>query len=473
MLRFCFTILIALFASTPAAAQTRWFVVEDGEGRAIGHGSSAVRAHPQGREVRETLTYVVREGENPNQILSETSIRVEDAGGRVLTVSNVSGQGRTAARRSAAFEADHVRITRKLHGHETVRDIPLTPDIRLDGGDALVRSWDRTTPVTHRFRALALSAETVEQVELVLTPLAGGGGRLVRKGYDGADLRSVSIQTIDAGGAVLSTQRPMFGIVITIRPSTAPVARSAILPFSMDHDVLVKMPYRIPPEALKGHIRYRFTFKADVRFDPPATPEQRVTRDAGGVTLDICAACGPRGTLNEAERAAALSPTPWLQSEHPLLRSLASAARKSGASDADKMAMLARAGRKRLSGLDYAGHYSALEALRRRAGDCTEDAVVLAALGRAAGIPTKVASGLVYSRHRHHGLSNVFMPHSWTLALIDGQWRSFDMSLGGFDATHIALSVGDGDPRSIFAASQLASLIAMDSAAEVRKAPAR
>ena len=106
--------------------------------------------------------------------------------------------------------------------------------------------------------------------------------------------------------------------------------------------------------------------------------------------------------------------------------------------------------------------------MRRRAGDCTEAAVLLAALGRAAGIPTRVANGLVYSRQRYHGVGNAFMPHSWTLAYVDGAWRSFDLALDTFDATHIALTVGDGDARSIQAAGQLASLLHWDEMREVR-----
>ena len=62
------------------------------------------------------------------------------------------------------------------------------------------------------------------------------------------------------------------------------------------------------------------------------------------------------------------------------------------------------------------------------------------------------------------------MPHSWTLAYVDGRWRSFDLALEAFDATHIALTVGNGDARSIAAASQLASLLRFDALAEVRTA---
>ena len=95
---------------------------------------------------------------------------------------------------------------------------------------------------------------------------------------------------------------------------------------------------------------------------------------------------------------------------------------------------------------DFNGHYSALDTLERRRGDCTEAAVLLAALGRAAGIPTRVVSGVSYSRQSYHGVSNAFIPHSWVVAYVDGRWRSFDLALREFDSAHIALTIGDGDP---------------------------
>jgi hypothetical protein len=60
------------------------------------------------------------------------------------------------------------------------------------------------------------------------------------------------------------------------------------------------------------------------------------------------------------------------------------------------------------------------------------------------------------------------MPHSWTLAFVDGSWKSFDLALDDFDSTHIALTIGDGDERSVLAAGQLAGLLHWHNMAEVR-----
>ncbi|HOV59022.1 MAG TPA: transglutaminase-like domain-containing protein, partial [Rhodanobacteraceae bacterium] len=96
------------------------------------------------------------------------------------------------------------------------------------------------------------------------------------------------------------------------------------------------------------------------------------------------------------------------------------------------------------------GYASALEVVKTREGDCTEHAVLLAALGRALGIPTRVVDGLAYTG-RFGTAERVFVPHAWVQAWVDGHWRSYDAALNGFDAGHIALSVGDGDPWRFYA----------------------
>jgi len=95
------------------------------------------------------------------------------------------------------------------------------------------------------------------------------------------------------------------------------------------------------------------------------------------------------------------------------------------------------------------GYASALEVAKHPEGDCTEHAVLLAALGRALGIPTRVVDGLAYTE-RYAGMDHVFVPHAWAQAWVDGHWQSFDAALPGFDAGHIALSAGDGDPWRFF-----------------------
>jgi len=86
---------------------------------------------------------------------------------------------------------------------------------------------------------------------------------------------------------------------------------------------------------------------------------------------------------------------------------------------------------------------TASEVIETRKGDCSEHAVLLAAMARAEGLPSRVAIGLVYVVGR-------FIYHMWTQVYIDGAWRDVDATLPDrdFDAAHIRLAtspMGEGD----------------------------
>ena len=79
-------------------------------------------------------------------------------------------------------------------------------------------------------------------------------------------------------------------------------------------------------------------------------------------------------------------------------------------------------------------------------GDCTEHAVLLAALARARGLPSRLVIGLTQLR----GLSRrkqVFGYHAWTEVWIDGTWVSLDATVAQapVDVGHIALDISDGN----------------------------
>ena len=84
------------------------------------------------------------------------------------------------------------------------------------------------------------------------------------------------------------------------------------------------------------------------------------------------------------------------------------------------------------------GFATALETARQKAGDCTEHAVLAAALARAAGIPSRVVIGMAYA-DAFCGLGGKqFLYHMWTEVYV-GEWLPIDPALGAHDATHIAL----------------------------------
>jgi hypothetical protein len=83
----------------------------------------------------------------------------------------------------------------------------------------------------------------------------------------------------------------------------------------------------------------------------------------------------------------------------------------------------------------------ALSTLENRVGDCNEHAVLLAALARAAGIPTRIEAGLVYLKGR-------FYYHAWNLMYL-GQWITADALFGQLpaDVSHLRFATGSPEQQ--------------------------
>ncbi len=102
------------------------------------------------------------------------------------------------------------------------------------------------------------------------------------------------------------------------------------------------------------------------------------------------------------------------------------------------------------------GMATAAETARQLRGDCSEHSVLAAALARAAGMPSRVVGGLVCVDELPGTNRGGFGYHMWTEVYV-GKWLPIDATLGGHDATHIALFKSDmNDPG---AAVSMASTI--------------
>jgi hypothetical protein len=80
---------------------------------------------------------------------------------------------------------------------------------------------------------------------------------------------------------------------------------------------------------------------------------------------------------------------------------------------------------------------SAVEVLKQKVGDCNEHTTLYTAFARAAGIPSRMAAGIVY-------MKNGFYYHAWPEIWL-GEWTAVDPTFNQFpaDATHIRFVTGD------------------------------
>ena len=464
---------VATGARDPASVpgpDASFFLITARDGQVMGHAWQERRPAPGGSEITAEQDIFLTEQDSPAAHIRARAVRRLDAAGNTLWIESSTVVGGSVTRTVARNRTGWVEVVRQTPVERRVSILPLSSSVRFDAGEALLASWDPLggPPLTYeRFDADSAAVERVV-IEPAAEASADGRVTVLRRRYEGDQLLGVARLTLDRERHVIATEQPMFGGLISVRTADRKAALAYRAPYRLIASTMTRSPFRISNPATRGRIRYRFAFRDGLAFDMPQTGEQRTGSAEGMSVVDICDGCGPGLPSDKAALDDALKPTAWMQSDHPRLKALAAPIARLKISDTRKMQMLIEVARPYLGRIDFNGHFSALETLARRSGDCTEAAVLLGALGRAAGIPTKVANGVVYSREAYHGVGNAFLPHSWTLAYVDGHWKSFDLALETFDSTHIALTVGDGDARSVSAAGQLASLLVWQDMAEVR-----
>lgn len=154
---------------------------------------------------------------------------------------------------------------------------------------------------------------------------------------------------------------------------------------------------------------------------------------------------------NDPTLRRSLQATAYMQVDHPQVIKHARKATASAVDGADAARKIEAYVADYIQRKDLSvGFASAVEVLETRRGDCTEHAVLMAALCRAAGLPARVAVGLAYV-DRFGDRRHVLVGHAWTHVFLDGRWVGFDAALreskqGGYGPGHILLGLGDGEP---------------------------
>ncbi|MFK7790218.1 MAG: transglutaminase family protein, partial [Phycisphaeraceae bacterium] len=208
-------------------------------------------------------------------------------------------------------------------------------------------------------------------------------------------------------------------------------------------------------------IVYELSYDAgDLDTVPKASVMQSVESLGKGkarVTVDLGAK--PQAADEDRPSEKHLANSIMIDHEDKLVRELARQATAKLKGDASKLQIASACKRfvtAHISGASLSvGDGSASEAARTREGDCTECSVLLAALLRVHGIPSRCVNGLVYTEDDFVGQDNVFVYHMWTQAWIEqddgkGYWLDLDSAMWRYSAGHIMLGVsamGDDDQQ--------------------------
>jgi hypothetical protein len=250
---------------------------------------------------------------------------------------------------------------------------------------------------------------------------------------------------------------------------TRPYALSKDAYLDVMKEILLASPRPLTNLATAGSVRYHFSPQPQARLIVPEYDNQTVSADPSGLTVTVTAQKTPTGVPfpykgNDAEALEALKPTTFLDSNNSEVVALARWAVGPTKDAVVAVKRIETCAREHILIKDYSvGWASASEAIKTRRGDCTEHAVLAAAMCRAVGIPAQVVAGMTYA-DKFGDRRNVFVPHAWTMAYLGNKWIHFDAALAGYDLGHIAMGSGDGDPDDYTNLSRVMGLFHIDAA---------
>lgn len=255
---------------------------------------------------------------------------------------------------------------------------------------------------------------------------------------------------IDEEGNVLKSSLPMMGVETVMTRTTKEEALADFAP--PEFFAPTTIPARKPINRAKStEIEYVLRLKnGDGELPPiPTTGMQTPTRQEDGSVklvvkrMDHESLAKVTKPIDAKKYAEFLGSNPMINSDDEAVKKMAAKARGTATTPYAIADNLRRYVSEVIEdkNLDV-GFASASEVCRNKQGDCSEHGVLLAALGRACGLPSRVVVGVVYVPV-FGGEENIFGFHMWTQFLIGDQWVDFDAAQNETDcnATHIAFSV--------------------------------
>jgi hypothetical protein len=441
-------------ADTPAT-ETTWMTVLLG-GRRVGH--LQIERQRDGDVITTAQTLVIELNRNGKGVpLSVMTRSVESADGQPLAFYSRSTLSASDSIVEGIRQPDgNYAVTTTVAGAPRQTTLSWPPGALLSEGQRLALLAAANRPGLHY--TLSMFDPASQAVARVDMEVLGNERVMLPGGALTLDHQREVLQTphgtqimdlwLDARGQAQKGLLSMLGHELEMLACNRDCAMAPVQNLDMFRVAIVDSPRLITANLRSSFLRYRVHVAEDNPQPLISTDEQRVIGLGHGDWLVDIGNPLPGGEAPPSPEDTL--PNAWVQSDAPAIRELATQAVGDAGDDLQKMRRLRSFVSDYITqhGLDV-GYASALEVVQTREGDCTEYAVLLAALARAEQIPTRVVTGLVYA-DRYAGSSRVFVPHAWVQSWVNGRWQSFDAALKRFDSTHIALDMGDGDPWHFF-----------------------
>lgn len=439
--------------------QESWQVIHIGNMR-VGYQYGRERVEQRGKDkvvvtVSESHFSIKRFGQ---ELKMSTSLRLEEseAGNLQRFEFEMKNPPAKPSRTEGVLTGDQLEVTSTLAGRTSKQRIawesdaksPAYPDrwLRehpLKPGES--KSFKIYVPEFSKFSDQKFVAEDLRPVKL----LDGKESSLLRvKVTFSAIPGNTTRQYVDAAWLTKLSEVEMLGLIAKSYEVPRDVALQAIAGAELDLAVntLVHLETPIRDAHRKKQIAYRVTMKEESpeRFFVVGGTQQikrLVEKDSKDHAVELTVIAKPIPPVNSRIVKAEdkfLAPSSFLQSRDPAVIEHADRA-AGGETDQSRIATrMEKYVHDKLTRKNFStAMASAAEVAQQMEGDCTEHAVLLAAMLRAKKVPSRVATGLVYVE-----ALNAFGGHMWTEAFLGGDWIPLDATLGrgGIGPAHLKMA---------------------------------
>ena len=450
------------------------------QGGQVGFNHNTIRRVESGPQTRweiESVNQIVIRRFGEQSIAYTRTLSVEDDDGRVESIEIETRLGAQPNHFRGRVRGDRLELQSQSDGRSTTSTIPWPNDCRgflgveqsleqqpLKPGEQ--RRIKVFLPVLNAPGDVKLTAIGKERVLLL-----DGESELLRVDMQIRLPQGTTLDSmlwVDEQGQTLKTRMQAVGqeTYRSSRERALSVSTRSGAVFDLGVDAIVKLARPLVNPHDRRARRYRVTLDGG---DPAvefrnADYQEVKPLDAHQAEVVVRPSSPATTPGNEPPTAADREPNEWIQSDDPRIIRLAEQGRGSETDPWRICLALETFVHRAIDDVNFSTAFSsAVEVAETRQGDCTEHAVLLAALARANGIPTRVAIGLVYV-DRYQG----FGYHMWTEVNVNDRWLPLDATLGrgGIGGGHLKLSdtslAGGGALESLLPVAKILGRVAIE-----------
>lgn len=352
---------------------------------------------------------------------------------------------------------DKLKMTITSAGTVTKRTLPFDEDMQFaDAVDFILNKNKLEEGKTYRFKVFMEPLLATEEIEVKVGKKVDfeHNGKMIKVWRVVTSFKSFTVVSFVAeDGRVLKEVSPLGFESVAVPEAQAISFPEGIVPFTnLLTFSLIPTDSPITEQEKIRTLNLRISGLSDGALIP-ADGRQEVTgivKKTGGGTDSYTASVKTtrmdENSIRKAGRPAPakgmvdyLKPTFEAQSDDPLIRERAMAIVK-GIGDVYQSAVAINRWVYKNVEKKFVDTFSAVATLKSLEGECQSHTNLFAALAKSVGIPTRTASGIVYSKQ-----FNGFLYHAWPEIYAGGKWIAMDPTLGQAiaDATHIKLIDGE------------------------------